>query len=85
MLASLERDVASSSTSAPSYSGDGMATIYEFVVEVNTGSGEVFRAKAGEPHIAMDFMDSFGRPDRGRSSTTRNSTTSGSRRTTRSY
>ena len=38
-------------------SGDGMATIYEFVVEVTTASGEVFRAKAGEPHIAMDFMD----------------------------
>jgi hypothetical protein len=37
--------------------GDGMATIYEFVVEVTTASGEAFRAKAGEPHIAMDFMD----------------------------
>jgi hypothetical protein len=38
-------------------SGDGMATVYEFVVEVTPASGEAFRAKAGEPHIAMDFMD----------------------------
>ncbi|BEP13760.1 hypothetical protein acdb102_20710 [Acidothermaceae bacterium B102] len=37
--------------------GDGMASIYEFVVEVTTAGGEVFRAKAGEPHIAMDFKD----------------------------
>jgi hypothetical protein len=30
---------------------------YEFVVDVTTASGEVFRAKTGMPHIAMDFRD----------------------------
>jgi hypothetical protein len=35
---------------------DGPST-YEFVVDVTTASGEVFRAKAGMPHIAMDFRD----------------------------
>lgn len=33
---------------------DGPST-YEFVVDVTTASGEVFRAKAGMPHIAMNF------------------------------
>lgn len=36
--------------------GDGVV-IYEFVVDVTTPSGEVFRAKAGEPRIATDFHD----------------------------
>ena len=36
--------------------GDGMVTIYEYVVDVTTASGEVFRAKAEEPRIATDFL-----------------------------
>jgi hypothetical protein len=39
--------------------GDGMASIHDYVVEVTTASGEVFRAKAGEPRIAIDFRDPF--------------------------
>ena len=37
-------------------SGDGMVTIYEYVVDVTTASGEVFRAKAEEPRIATNFL-----------------------------
>jgi hypothetical protein len=37
-------------------SGDGMVTIYEFVVDVTTASGEVFRAKVEEPRIGTDFL-----------------------------
>jgi hypothetical protein len=36
-------------------SGDGMVTVYEYVVDVTTETGEVFRAKAEEPRIAIDF------------------------------
>lgn len=36
--------------------GDGLVTIYEYVVEVTTASGEAFRAKAEEPRIATDFL-----------------------------
>ena len=36
--------------------GDGMVTIYEYVVDVRTAEGEVFRAKVDEPRIAMDFL-----------------------------
>lgn len=36
-------------------SGDGSVTIYEFVVDVRTTSGEVFRAKVGEPRVATNF------------------------------
>ncbi|MDX6213994.1 MAG: hypothetical protein QOF82_3081 [Frankiales bacterium] len=35
---------------------DGVV-IYEFVVDVTTPSGQVFRAKVGEPRIATDFRD----------------------------
>jgi hypothetical protein len=35
---------------------DGVVN-YEFVVDVTTPSGEVFRAKAGEPRIATNFRD----------------------------
>ena len=37
--------------------GDGMVTTYEFVVDVTTEGGEVFRAKAEEPRIATGFKD----------------------------
>jgi len=37
--------------------GDGLVSLYEFVVDVTTGSGEVFRAKVGEPRIATNFID----------------------------
>ena len=40
-----------------STSGDGDVSNYEFVVDVTTPSGEVFRAKADEPRIATDFKD----------------------------
>lgn len=36
--------------------GDGMVTIYEYVVDVTTATGEVFRAKAEEPRIATNFL-----------------------------
>jgi hypothetical protein len=35
---------------------DGVVN-YEFVVDVTTPSGEVFRAKAGQPRIATNFRD----------------------------
>lgn len=37
--------------------GDGMVSIYEFVVDVRTPEGELFRAKVPEPRIATDFKD----------------------------
>lgn len=36
--------------------GDGMVTIYEYVVDVTPASGDVFRAKAEEPRIATNFL-----------------------------
>jgi len=37
--------------------GDGMVSIYEFVVDVRTAEGELFRTKVPEPKIATDFKD----------------------------
>jgi hypothetical protein len=37
--------------------GDGMVSVYEFVVDVSTPGGEVFRAKVGDPKIATNFKD----------------------------
>jgi hypothetical protein len=42
---------------ASSTTGDGTVSIYEFVVDVRTPDGEVFRAKVEEPRIATDFKD----------------------------
>lgn len=36
--------------------GDGLVTISEYVVDVRTPEGEIFRARVEEPRIAMDFM-----------------------------
>jgi hypothetical protein len=36
--------------------GDGMVTILEYVVDVRTPDGEVFRAQVDEPRMAMDFL-----------------------------
>jgi hypothetical protein len=35
--------------------GDGMVTIYEYVVDVRTAQGELFRAQVDEPRIATNF------------------------------
>jgi hypothetical protein len=43
-------------THAVKTTGDGMVTIYEYVVDVRTAEGEVFRAKVDEPRIAMNFL-----------------------------
>lgn len=40
-----------------SWTGDGMVADYDFVVDVTTPSGEVFRAKVPTPRIATDFRD----------------------------
>jgi hypothetical protein len=42
-------------TRIASTTGDGMVSISEFVVDVRTPEGEVFRAKLEEPRIAIDF------------------------------
>lgn len=36
--------------------GDGLVSIREYVVDVRTPSGEVFRAKVGEPRISTFFL-----------------------------
>jgi hypothetical protein len=38
-----------------STSGDGLVSVSEFVVDVRTPEGEMFRAKLEEPRIAIDF------------------------------
>jgi hypothetical protein len=40
-----------------SWTGDGMVADYDFVVDVTTTTGEVFRAKVPTPRIAIDFRD----------------------------
>jgi hypothetical protein len=40
-----------------SWTGDGMVADYDFVVDVTTPTGEVFRAKVETPRIAIDFRD----------------------------
>ena len=42
-------------TRIASTTGDGMVSITEFVVDVRTPEGELFRAKVEEPRIAIDF------------------------------
>jgi hypothetical protein len=42
-------------TRIASTTGDGMVSITEFVVDVRTPEGEMFRAKLEEPRIAIDF------------------------------
>ncbi len=42
-------------TRIASTTGDGMVSISEFVVDVRTPEGELFRAKLEEPRIAIDF------------------------------
>lgn len=37
--------------------GDGLVSICEFVVDVRTPDGELFRAKIDTPRIAIDFKD----------------------------
>lgn len=44
----VDRRVTHSSVDGPTY--------YEFVVDVTTAEGEVFRTKAGPPHLTSDFM-----------------------------
>jgi hypothetical protein len=40
-----------------SAAGDGLVVNYDFLVDVRTESGEVFRAKVPTPRIATDFKD----------------------------
>ena len=44
----VDRRITHSSVDGPTY--------YEFVVDVTTPGGELFRAKAGQPHLTTDFM-----------------------------
>jgi hypothetical protein len=37
-------------------SGDGAVVIYEYVMDVRTAEGELFRAKVGEPRISTNFI-----------------------------
>jgi hypothetical protein len=39
-----------------STSGDGSVVIYEYVIDVRTVEGELFRAKVGEPRISTNFL-----------------------------
>jgi hypothetical protein len=40
-----------------SWTGDGLVADYDFVVDVTTTTGEVFRAKVPTPRIAIDFRE----------------------------
>jgi hypothetical protein len=40
-----------------SWTGDGMVADYDFVVDVTTTTGQVFRAKVPTPRIAIDFRE----------------------------